>query len=72
MSKTLEMIFTNAAGGKITLRVANPRTDLQEAEVRSVMDQVVAKDIFTSSGGSLVNVAGARIVNRDVTEMDVV
>ncbi|SHE66575.1 DUF2922 domain-containing protein [Desulforamulus putei] len=72
MSKTLELIFVNMAGSKVTLRVAEPRDNLQESEVRAVMDQIVAKDIFTSPGGSLVSAAGARIVSRDVTEMDII
>lgn len=71
MSKTLEMIFVNQAGSKVTLRVTDPREDIQESEVKTVMDQVVAKDIFTSTGGSLVGVAGARVVSRDVAEMEI-
>ncbi|PHJ38125.1 hypothetical protein P378_11540 [Desulforamulus profundi] len=71
MSKTLEMIFVNVAGDKVTLRVTDPRDDITEAEVRTVMDTIVAKDIFTSSGGALTGVSGARIVSREVTEMDI-
>lgn len=71
MSKTLEMIFVNTAGDKVTLRVVDPRDTITENEVRTVMDQVVAKDIFTSSGGSLTGIAGARIVTRDVAELDI-
>ena len=71
MTKTLELVFVNMAGDKVTMRVADPRDDLQEAEVRTVMDQVVAKDVFTSSGGSLTGVAGARLVTRDVAELNI-
>lgn len=72
MSKTLELIFVNAAGSKVTLRVTEPREDLQAAEVKTVMDEIVAKDIFTSTGGSLVGVAGARMVSRDVAELELI
>lgn len=72
MNKTLELIFVNALGDKVTLRVADPRDDIQEAEVRTVMDTIVAKDVFTSTGGSLVGVAGARLVTRDVAELNVI
>ncbi|ABO51586.1 conserved hypothetical protein [Desulforamulus reducens MI-1] len=72
MSKTLELTFVNATGGKVTLRVVDPKENLTEAEVKTVMDQVVAKDVFTSSGGSLVGVASARIVSRDVAEIDLI
>ena len=72
MSKTLELIFVNAAGSKVTLRVTEPRDNLQAADVKNVMDEIVSKDIFTSTGGSLVGIAGARMVNRDVAEMELI
>lgn len=71
MSATLEMTFVNQAGNKVTLRVANPREDITDTEVRTAMDTVIAKNVFSSSGGDLVSVAGARIVSREVTEIDV-
>ncbi|MDA8235931.1 DUF2922 domain-containing protein [Desulfotomaculum nigrificans] len=71
MAKTLELIFVNMAGEKVTLRVTNPRDDVQEAEVRTVMDTIVARDVFTSTGGSLTGVAGARLVTRDVAELNI-
>lgn len=52
MTKTLELIFVNMAGEKVALRVTDPRDNLQESKVRAVMYQIVAKDVFTSSGGS--------------------
>ena len=72
MSKTLELVFVNAAGSKVTLRVTEPREDLQAAEVKNVMDEIVAQDIFTSTGGSLVGVAGARVVSRDIAELELI
>lgn len=72
MSRTLELIFVNATGGKVTLRVADPKDDLTEAAVKTAMEQITTKDIFTSPGGSLVGIAGARIVSRDVTELDLI
>ncbi|AQS60321.1 DUF2922 domain-containing protein [Desulforamulus ferrireducens] len=72
MSKTLELIFVNAAGSKVTLRVTEPREDLQAAEVKTVMEEIIAKDIFTSTGGSLVGVAGARVVSREVAELELI
>ncbi|MBO8138234.1 MAG: DUF2922 domain-containing protein [Desulfotomaculum sp.] len=71
MSVKLELIFVNQAGKKVYLRLDNPLETLAEADVKNVMDTIIAKNIFTSSGGDLINVAGARIVSRDVTELDV-
>lgn len=67
---TLEMIFANTAGRRVTMRVANARIDLTPAEVATAMNQVITRNIFTSSGGDLVNQVGARLVTRDIVELD--
>lgn len=72
MTKTLELIFVNMAGEKVTLRISDPKDNLLETDVRAVMDQILARDVFTSSGGSLVNASGARIVTRDVAELNII
>lgn len=69
LTKTLQLIFGNAAGRQVTLSIADPRDNLTEAEVRAVMELILARNIFTSSGGDLTAIAGARIVTRDVTEI---
>lgn len=67
--KRLEMIFTNAAGRRVTLSVLDPRSDLTPAEVQQTMELILARNIFTSSGGDLVAIAGARVVERETTEL---
>lgn len=72
MASTLEMIFMSTAGNRVTLRVADPLETLTAAEVKTAMDTIVAKNVFVASGGAeLVAVADARIVSRDVTELDI-
>lgn len=65
----LEMSFRNAEGRRVTLSVLNPRGDLTGQEVREAMDAIVASNVFTSSGGDLVEVVGARLVSREVVEL---
>ncbi|MTI80548.1 MAG: DUF2922 domain-containing protein [Firmicutes bacterium] len=72
MSATLQMRFTNENGGRVTVSVPDPRTDLTGTEVKTAMDNIVAKNVFTSKGGNLVAVDSARIVSRDVTEVTLV
>ncbi|GEA17255.1 DUF2922 domain-containing protein [Moorella sp. E306M] len=69
LTKRLELIFQNAAGRRTTLAVQDPRDNLTEAEVRAVMDLILARNIFTSPGGDLTAIVGARIVTRDVTDI---
>ncbi|MBC7324302.1 MAG: DUF2922 domain-containing protein, partial [Moorella sp. (in: Bacteria)] len=66
-TKRLELIFQNVAGRRTTLAIQDPREDLTEGEVRGVMELILARNIFTSPGGDLIAVVGARIVTREVT-----
>jgi hypothetical protein len=65
----LEMSFKNQMDKKIKISIDNPRADLTETEVRTLMDNIIARNIFNSSGGDLVGVAGARIVTTQVQEL---
>ncbi|MCD5406429.1 MAG: DUF2922 domain-containing protein [Desulfotomaculum sp.] len=66
----LEMIFVNALGKKTTLRVVDPSATLTAAEVKTAMEAILAQNTFTSNGGELTSVAGARIVSRQVTDFN--
>lgn len=66
----LEMIFKNQLDKKTTISIDNPRDDLTDMEVSTAMNEVILKNIFNSSGGDLVAIAGARIVTTDVQELN--
>lgn len=65
MAKTLEMVFRNESGKEVTLNVADPREDLTLAEVRTVMEDIIAKQIFESKTGDLAQIVEARISSKD-------
>lgn len=67
----LEMIFKNQMDRKIKISLDNPRADLTEAEVRAAMDDIVARNIFSSTGGDLIAVSGARVVTTNINELNV-
>lgn len=69
MAKRLEMVFKNTAGRSFTLGLDEARDNLTAAEVQAVMDLILSKNIFQTSGGDLVAVAEARLVSRDVSEL---
>lgn len=64
--KTLRMVFKNAGGSNVTFSLRNPREDITAAEVQGVMDTVISKNIFSSTGGDLTSKVRAEIV--DTTE----
>ncbi|MGI9951655.1 DUF2922 domain-containing protein [Moorellaceae bacterium AZ2] len=69
LTRRLELIFQNAAGRRTVLAVQEPRSDITADEVRAAMELIVARNVFTSPGGDLVAVAGARLVSRETTDL---
>ncbi len=64
--KTLKMVFANAGGSNVTLSLKNPKAGITGGEVQTVMDDIIAKDVFATTGGDLVSKVKATIV--DTTE----
>ncbi|MCT8975223.1 DUF2922 domain-containing protein [Clostridium sp. CX1] len=71
MSKTLVMNFLNEEGKKTAVRVNNVREDLTDLEVKAAMDVIIARNIFTSTGGDLKLIDSAELVDRSTTELKV-
>lgn len=67
MAKTLAMVFRNDIGKLVTLNLAAPRDNLTTAEVQTVMQDIVTKNIFSSKGGNLIQVVDAKLTSRDAT-----
>jgi len=66
ITQTLQMRFVTQAGNRVTISLDNPRDDLTEGEVTAVMDQIIAANVFTTSGGDLVSKDSAQIIDRTV------
>jgi len=69
LTKRLELIFQNVAGRRTTLAVQDPRDDLTAEEVMTAMELIISRNIFTSPGGDLAAITGARVVTRDVQDI---
>lgn len=65
MTKTLEMVFKNAAGKETVLRLVDPRDGLTLAEVNTVMQRIIATNIFQTDSGDLNEAITARIASKD-------
>jgi hypothetical protein len=63
------MAFLSQAGKNVTLSLDNPRNDLTAAEVQASMDLIIARNIFTSTGGDLVSKVNARVIDTTTTEL---
>jgi hypothetical protein len=69
MAKTLQLNFITASGKKVTLTVDEPRLDLTPQSVEAAMQEIITLNVFELNGAPLVTAAGARIVDRNVTEL---
>lgn len=67
----LEMVFRNQEGNLVIVRVIDPREDVTAEEASTVMDTILTQNVFTSSGGDLVEKVEARIIERTYTWINV-
>lgn len=70
VTRRLDLVFQNQAGRAVRIGVPNPKDNLTQDQIGAAMDTVIAKNIFATSGGNLVQKLRARIVVQDVTEYE--
>lgn len=67
--KVLKMTFNNASGNAVTITLPQPKADLTAAQIEAVMDQIITKNIFLTSGGELVSKRDVRIVDTTTNDL---
>lgn len=68
-TKSLRMVFRNQAGKNVTITLGNPRSGLTAAQIEAAMDLIIARNIFTSSGGDLVSKQDIRIIDSTTSDL---
>jgi len=66
---TLRMLFRNQEGKNVTITLNNPKDDLTTAEIETAMDLVIAKNIFTSTGGDIVAKQDIRVISNTTNDL---
>ncbi|MBM4761012.1 DUF2922 domain-containing protein [Bacillus sp. B15-48] len=72
MTKTLELQFVTDLGKTARLTVENPTEPINEAAVKTAMESIIEANAFFSSQGNLVAVGGARVIERNVIDYEIV
>lgn len=67
----LEMEFKNVEGKKFSLTIDDPREDVTEEEIRTAMDDIIARNIFYTTGGDVVTPVAARVITTTVEELEI-
>ena len=66
----LDLVFRNAAGKKVSLKIEEPKTGVTKAEIDAAMQVVVDNNVFNTSGGDIVEAVEGRLrtITTDVVE----
>ncbi|WP_174615041.1 DUF2922 domain-containing protein [Virgibacillus ihumii] len=68
--KKLELKFLNADGKTVTYSLDKPVEPVDPAAVKAAMDEIIAQNAFSSSGGDLLSIKSARVVERNVVDIE--
>ncbi|MGZ8888875.1 MAG: DUF2922 domain-containing protein [Halobacteriota archaeon] len=69
MKRELEMIFLTTNNKKVKVVVPEPKANITQEEINTVMDLVISKSIFGFPQGLAVSKVEARIVETDVQKI---
>ena len=72
MEYTLSMVFNTSLGKKVTFSITGVKSTLTEAQALAVMNDILAKNIFTTSAGDFISKDSASIIEKKVTKLTVV
>jgi hypothetical protein len=72
MAKTLELQFVTENGKVARLAVDNPKEPIDQSAVKQSMDQIITSGVFYTVNGNFVSAQGARIIERNVTDYEIV
>ncbi len=70
MAKVLELQFLNTEGKTVKINVDSPIDPVDPIAITTAMDNILASNIFFTSGGEFVAKKGARVVERNVTDVE--
>ena len=65
----LNLVFRNAAGKKVSLKIEEPKANVTKSEIDAAMQTVVDNNIFATTGGDIVEAVEGRL---RTTTLDVV
>lgn len=71
MAKTLELQFKTDSGAQTNITLDAPKEPIDPFAIRQAMEEVIAADVFLNSKGKLVEIKGARVIERTVTEYEI-
>ena len=72
VNKKLLMTFKTDEDKNVSISVEDPKPNLTESEILEAMNVIIAKDVFAPNGEALVEKVGAKVVETETQEYDLV
>jgi aromatic ring-opening dioxygenase catalytic subunit (LigB family) len=69
LAKTLQLQFLNEESKIVTISIDNPIEPVDTVALDAAMDTIISSNVFISAGGDFVSKKGARVVERNVTDI---
>jgi hypothetical protein len=72
VTKKLLMTFKTDEDKNVSISVEDPKQNLTESEILEAMNLIIQKDVFMPNGEALVEKVGAKVVETETQEYDLV
>ena len=72
VNKKLLMTFKTDDDKNVSISVEDPKPNLTESEILEAMNLIIEKDVFMPNGEALVEKVGAKVVETETQEYDLV
>jgi hypothetical protein len=69
LATRLTMSFKNSSDRMSSYTLDDPRADLTDAEVEAIMLDMIAKNVFNTTGGDLVSISSAKVTTTSISEL---
>lgn len=66
ITRTLDLTFTTEANQTQRISISEARSDLDNNQINSAMNNIISYNIFSGQGGNLVGKKAAQLVIREV------
>ncbi|MGJ0909494.1 DUF2922 domain-containing protein [Clostridium botulinum] len=69
-TQTIRLIFKAEEGEKVSMNINAVKEDVKKEEIEKTMDTIIAKNIFMTKHGDLIEKVGAQVIQRNVTKYE--
>ncbi len=66
MSETLRLVFRNASDRTVAINIPDPDPELLALDVEAVMDSIITRNVFSTTGGDITSKVRSEVVARTV------